>query len=378
MNPLNRLRSRTGINWPTVLLVLLLLAVFVGVLVAASTSTAAFDPMNPSWEGTGEFNADISNSAADRELIRNTEQYNDVGANESVAFIIAPDSEYSDTDIERVRQFIVDGGTVVILGNFEPATNELLSELGTEARLNGRLLLDQESYSNGPAMPIATDVRNQSQTAGVDELGLNHATAVEPGNATILAGTSEFAYLGDTPDDELDDDTDLRNYPVATTESLAAGEVVVVGDPSITINSMYDESDNAAFLTQQYAGSEDALVDISHTNELPPLTGAMLTIRSMPPLQGVIGIGLVAVIGLLVSGTLPSLVRQVPPRLSRSPKSVVREDSRGLTTVDRTAYLRRKHPEWDEDRIQRVIRALNTTDSKRDTNERDRTDKSKR
>ncbi|WP_394298913.1 DUF4350 domain-containing protein [Halostagnicola sp. A56] len=117
---------------------MLLLTIFVGVIVAASTSTAAFDPTNPSWEGTGEFNAEISDSEANHELLRNTEQYNEFGPNESVAFIIAPDTEYDPSDVERVRRFIADGGTVIILGNFEPATNGLLDGIGAEARLDGR------------------------------------------------------------------------------------------------------------------------------------------------------------------------------------------------------------------------------------------------
>ncbi|MDJ1434307.1 DUF4350 domain-containing protein [Halostagnicola sp. A-GB9-2] len=377
MNLFGLFQSPTGIKWPIVLLTVLLVTVVAGFGIAGSTSTAAFDPTNPSWDGTGEFDDDIENNPEiERELVRDTTQYDDIEPDNTVAFIVSPDEEYDDGDAERVRQFLERGGSVVILDNFGSSGNELLESVGAEARTNGQLVLDVESYNNGPAMPVATGVETHSRTDGVDELALNHATAVEPGNATVLIETSNFAYLGTSPDDELEADSDLRSYPVATVESVEEGEVILVGDPSITINSMYEESDNSAFLAQQYTDREHVLMDISHTNELPPLTNALLTIRSMPVLQGLIGGSMIAAIALVLrrEGTPLFTVGRLS-QLS-GPDEIDRSET--LSSESRVAYLRREHPEWDEDRIQRVIRALNKNDSKERINERDGWDKSKR
>ncbi len=379
MNLLDLFRSRTGIKWPVVLLAALLVTVLLGLVIAGSTSTAAFDPTNPSWDGTGDFDDDIeSNSDVQREFLREASQYDDADPDETVAFVIAPDDEYDEADAESVRQFVADGGTLILLDNFGSSGNELLESVGAEARTSGQLVLDTESYNNGPAMPIATGVENHSRTDGVDELALNHATAIESGNTTVLIETSNFAYLGESPDDELDTDSDLRSYPVATTESIGEGEILLIGDPSITINSMYGESDNAVFLTEQSADHEYVLIDVSHTNKLPPITSALLTIRSMPLFQGLLGISLIGAIGFIFRREENALYKRLMARLSQSSEPITNEQSNTLSIESRAVYLRRKHPEWDEDRIQRVIRALNKNDSKEDTNERDGWDKPKR
>lgn len=366
MNPLEWVRDGGGIDWPRVLLAALTATVIAALLVAAATSTAAFGPFNPSWDGTSELRQHVeSEPGVESELVRDTARYDAHDPNETVAFVIAPDERYSGDDAERVQRFVDNGGTLVVLENFGTSGNDLLDTVGAEARADGVLLRDEQEYYRGPPMPVATGVENHTLTAGVDQLTLNYATALEPGEATVLVRTSEYAYRDTDRNGELSADETLAAHPVATVENVSDGRVVVVGDPSIAVNAMIDEPDNAAFLQGLYADADHVLIDLSHAEDLPPLASATLTLRETPLLQvivGGLGIGTIALCSKRRVG--PVLERGhsmiAASRLGRNepvdePVTPVHE----LDDTRRAAILRNRHPDWDEQRIQRVIAALN-------------------
>lgn len=357
--------DRSGPNWPRILLVALSCTLLVTVGVAGATSTTTFGPYNPSWDGASALREEVdTNADVETEFVSATSRYEAVDANETVAFVIAPDERYSNQDVERLRQFVADGGTLVVLEDYGESGNDLLADLGTRARIDGRILKDERNHYRGPTMPVATGVGNHTLTAGVDRLTLNYASAVQPGNATVLVRSSEFAYLATDEEDQLGDDDELAAYPVATVESLGDGEVVVVADPSITINAMLEQPDNAAFLSGLYARQDRVLFDISHNTGLPPLTSAVLTARESPPVQ--IGLGTLTIAGFVLLSR-----RRVWPRLERvraglpipDSRDRPREESPVMSDEQRAQYLRERHPDWDEERIERVTKALNRPDS---------------
>lgn len=367
MTPRNWFQNDGEIDWPTVLLGVLTATVLIALLVAASTSTAAFGLYNPGWDGTEDFREDVAaDPDVESDLIREPSRYDDVQANETVAFVIAPEETYDEEDAAHVRQFVDRGGTLVVLENFGSNGNELLAPVGADARTDGQLVLDDRHYDRGPAFPIATGVENHSRTTDVDQLTLNHATAIEPNNATVLVTTSEYAYLGETPDTEFNSEASLEAYPVATVEDVGEGEVVLIGDPSLTINVMYGAPDNAAFLRAQYADEERVLFDVSHAGGVPPLTGAILTIRELPLIQAVLGLLSVAIVVVVSRRQITPELETLRSRLSTTSPGKDTTEHRVLSEAERTAYLRKRHPEWDDERIERVVKALNHTRSKRE------------
>ncbi|MFP9191304.1 DUF4350 domain-containing protein [Natrialbaceae archaeon A-CW1-1] len=374
MNPLESLATDGRIDWPRVVLVAIVLATLGGLTVAASTSTEAFGPYNPAWDGASDFHAALDDDPeVEVTLLRETTAYSDLDANETVAFVIAPDESYDEVAAADVAAFVERGGTVVVLENFEPHGNDLLEAVGAEARLDGQIIRDEEHYFRGPAMPVATGVANHSLTDGVEQLTLNYATAVEPGNATVLVTTSDYAYRAEGPDDELTDEHNLEVLPVATVESVGEGTVIVVGDPSITTNAMRAQPDNAAFLSTLAHEGTHTVVDVSHTEGVPPLAVATLIVRDTPFLQGLIaflGIGALAVGSrrrLRPSRLLAWLPVDRPRRTARA----VERSHPGLSDAERAAALRRRYPEWDDERIERVIEAFNEADSRRSEHDRD-------
>lgn len=358
--------DRGRVNWPRVLLLALVGGVLVGVVFFSATSTAAFGPFNPNWDGTAQFRGQISDEPGVKlTTATDTTVYERGEPNDTTVFVVAPDEEYGQRDIARVRSFVEQGGTLVVLEDFAPTGNSLLTGVGANARIDGRLIRDEQHHDRAPTMPVATGVGNHSLTTDVEQLTLNYASVVEPNNATVLIRTSEFAYFTESADEGLDDNTTLQAMPVATLERVGEGRVVVVSDPSITTNVMLDRPDNAAFLKGLYADADRVVIDRSHAGGIPPLRRALLAIRGSTPLQLLVG-GLAVVAVAVFAHRRPfSSVRQTITEVANrfgfadSPTEVPLS---AMSDDQRKVYLRQQHPEWDEQRIERVITAFNQTD----------------
>ncbi len=356
-------RAGRRIDWSRVLLLALALAVVVTVGYVGATSEAAFAPYNPAWDGASDLRSVVDDDpTVDARYITDTAAYGDADPSETVAFVIAPTDAYGPDDAAAVRSFVEDGGTLVIMENFGTAGDELLADVGAEARFDSRVVRDERHHFAAPTMPIATDVTDHERTADVQQLTLNYATAIEPGEATMLVRTSDYAYLVADAEEVIDDEDELAALPVVTVERIGDGEVIAVADPSLAINVMLAEPDNARFLTNQWAGSDQVLFDLSHAAGLPLLTAVTLAIRGSPLIQAIVGVlAVVLSVGLAHrwEAVTARLRSSLPGRLGPSPAETT---SVSVTRADRAAYLRRHHPEWDPARIDRVIAALNRED----------------
>lgn len=367
-----------GLDWPQAVALLLAVVLVLALGVGAATSTADFSPYNSDWDGTSELRADVTSAQdVDGTLTRDTDRYETAQANETVAFVVAPDRSYEGEDLERVIDFVDRGGTLVVFENFAAPGNDLLEGVGAQARVDGRLLRDSTEYAESTRMPIATSTGDHRLSNVFDRLTLNYASAIDPGtgaedgdgvgDVTVLARTSNHSYLG-AEDTDLEEVEDLRSYPVATIEPVGNGTVVAVGDPSITVNAMYGEPDNGAFLRALYADSESVLLDHSHGDGVPPLVGLVLTFRGSPLAQLLVLGSAVTVCGLGATGHLRKIVTRL--RRNGEPEGIDPDDvglerpKSELSRAERIAFVEERYPDWDDDRVERVIDALNRSDSK--------------
>ena len=345
--------DRSDLGYPQVVLVGLTAVVVVGLVLAATTSSAAFGSYNQGWDGASSLQDEARAVGAEGEIVRNTSQYSSRAANDTVAVVLSPETGYGPTETDRLRAFVRRGGTLVVAEDFGNHSNALLARIGAQARVGGDPLRDEQYNYRSPAFPVARNVSNASLMEGVGSLTLNHGTSVEPSGATVLASTSPVAYLDTNANDELDDSDQVGTYPVATAESVGEGRVVVVGDPSLFINAMLDRAGNRAFVQALFAGHERVLLDYSHAGSLPPLSVALLVIRDAPLLQ--------VLFGGLCLGVLGSWIR--PPSVLRRLANRVRPESTADPTPnadDLSSFVRKQHPDWDDERIDRVIRGIMT------------------
>jgi hypothetical protein len=349
-------------DYPTIVLVGLVIVVGATLVFAASTSTVAFGVYNPSWDGTSELRSQADAADLESDVLRDTNGYTSTPAEGTLAVILSPQSEYGPAEADRLASFVQNGGTLLVAGNTAYA-NDVLASIGANARFDGRLLRDDQQYYRSPALPIAPNVSSHRFTAGVERLTLNHGTAVVPNNSTVLINSSEFAYLDTNSNGEIDDNESLGTRAVVTIEQIGNGRVVAVSDPSIFINTMLERSGNRAFIRALFQEHERLLLDYSHAGELPPLAVALLVLRDTPLLQFVLGCIGIAVVGVAVR--LPELLARVRERWTGSEHTVP-----GAAPEELAAVVRQRHPDWDEERVQRVIQAIISRREKDSTNER--------
>lgn len=349
---------------PQLLLIGLAVVLAGALLVAASTSTAAFSAYNSAWDGTSTLR-DVARDAGSEPVVAlRTEQYADVAADRTTAVILSPDAAYSRRDATRVREFVRQGGTVVVAEDFGGHTNRLLAAVGAQARVDGRLLRDERYNYRSPNITVATGVRpNRTLTAGVDQLTLNHGTAIRPNGATPVVNSSAYGYLDGNENGQLDDTERLDSYPVVTTESVGDGRVVVVSDPSLFINAMAERPGNAAFMRNLAANAETLLLDYSHVRSVPPLVALQQELKRSPGLQllvGFLGIGGIA----LAFAPVPVLRRLQDELRARRRSGSPAESAQPPDPERLRRDLKARYPYWDDDSVRHVTtRSLKGDDS---------------
>jgi hypothetical protein len=167
----------------------------------------------------------------------------------------------------------------------------------------------------------------------------------------VLVHSSNYSYIDDNRNKQLDDDENLSRYPVATVEGLGAGEVVVIGDPSIFINAMLVKPDNQAFTRNLVRGHETVLLDFSHISGVPPLIAAQLALQRSPLLQIVCGLPLVFVVAYwqrivsIFDGVLDQF-RDRRPATSGPDQEVAER------------LVAEQFPEWDEERVRSITEEI--------------------
>lgn len=343
------------VDYPQALLAGVGVVVLVAVLIAASTSTAAFGVYNPAWDGAGQLTDVAESNGAEASVTLNASEYGTVEPDQTVAVVLSPERSYG-RDAEPLREFVDDGGTLVVAEDFGPHGNELLESVGASARFDGRLVRDEQNHGRSPALPVATNVTAAETTAnltgGVEQLTLNYGTVVRPNNATVLVGTSEIAYLDENRNGTVDDGERLDSYPVVTIEAVGDGRVIAISDPSIFINVMLERPGNRQF-AENLLARETVLLDYSHAGSQPPLTVTLLQVRNTPVLQG----GVVALAVAAILGGRRFLNRPAPDATRYTP------DPERIAT-----YLEQERG-WDADRVERVTTTVWGRPAERDDNE---------
>ncbi|SEP29818.1 hypothetical protein SAMN04487948_13715 [Halogranum amylolyticum] len=350
-------------NYPRLLLIALVGVVLLAFVIAASTSTAAFGIYNAAWDGASGMQTQADSVDTESKIALNTSIYTTANATGTVSVILSPETTYNQTETQRVRQFVEAGGTVVVAEDYGPHGNELLAGIGATASIDGQPLRDEQNTYRSPAMPVATNVTNGTLTQNVSQLTINHGTVVEAAEADVVVRSSEFSYLDTNRNAELDESETLQSYPVVTSESVGDGRVIVVSDPSLFINAMLERPGNQQFTQNLFETHNQVILDYSHAGQQPPLAIALLTIRTTPLLQVIVGtIGLGA---LLVWIQPPQALRR--HRDDNSPTHATASNT--ATEAAFVAYLRKHHPEWESSRMQRIITGILDQQSEETTNE---------
>jgi len=216
---------------------------------------------NPFWNGT----KDISSSYPASPLA----SLSDLPLSpQGSTLILIPYLDFTPAELEQLHTFVTQGGTLVLADDYGFG-NQILEYLGLKARFSGQVLLDPMSNYKNKWFPRISHIIPSSLTINTESLILNHATCltdVETGDA--LALSSVFSFLDLNGNESWDEGEPTGPLPVISRHSLGSGQLILISDPSIFINSMetmesnYDFVQNIAAIT-----TSRLLIDQSH---LPP------------------------------------------------------------------------------------------------------------
>lgn len=338
------------IDYRSLVLVGILCCVLCGVVWGLSTSGVALGPYNYNWDGGSELRTQLNTQGTAVEIARSTSRYQHGNPDETVAIVMNPSEQYTQREQAQLSLFVSQGGTLLIASG-DNETNALLSGLGVTTRIDGRQVRDEQNNYRSPALPRANDVTDHRWLTGVGELTLNNGTVLDPVDGNTLVNTSVLAYLDENANGTLDDTETVASRPVAAVEPIDEGAVIVVSDESIFTNAMLEQEGNRRFARNLGADHEHALLDYSHRSSLPPLTYAVIVLRSTPLAQFIVG---VVGLGVLVAIYTVSGARIHDHFLGR-------HDEPLDVTVDEdtlAASLAERNPDWDHDRVRRVTKVI--------------------
>lgn len=336
----------SDLSVPRVLLVVLALAVVVVLAQAANSSAVAFSVSNEEWDGSSDLRTEASAAGADSRIAVETSAYESARPDETVAFVLSPDSGYRSDEVLDVASFVRQGGTLVVAAEGPEPANALLAGVGASARVGEERLYDVRSNFRTTAMPVATDVSDHPLVSDVESLTLNHGTVVRPNGATPLVNTSEYAYLDENGDGQYSESESLERRPVATVERVGNGRVVVVSDASAFINSMLDRRGNRQFARALVAGKSTVLLDHSHATGLALLPRTVLLVRNSGLLRFLVGTLAVGAVAVWVWRPAFPLSVEWPGR---------DDPGEALDRDELVASIASRHPDRDRETVERVV-----------------------
>ena len=279
---------------------------------------------NPYWNGMSRLYVDLkpirmSDAARIGELV--------IDPSNSTILMIGPSKPYSIDDVDAYSGYLNVGGRILLADDFGSG-NSLLYGLGLGVRFSG-VPLEDALYRERKMMPRVLSIVKSENTIGVDELVTDVPTAlINTDGLTVLAYASFSSYVIST---SLTSMKEYGPYPVVAHASYGRGDLLLVSDSSLFLNSLLDRGDNGYLLRNVVRGS--SVIDEAHS-----ATSRQTEVKQwMTYVYGVLGRAEVkySLVGVVVVGLF----------------KVKWEDEASVEEDEVEAALR-LHPEWSREELE--------------------------
>ncbi len=201
------------------------------ILSYVSSTDAELSRYNGGWNGTSAFYDQLEKSggtAATSAVL--------LGSSPPKTLILVepavmPQGKERDSIIEFVRN----GGTLVIIAKNESA-NGMLEAAGSTIRIHETVLSSIDREYADSRMVIAYRAENHSLLENVGSVALNQPSTLT-GGETLLE-TSVLSWIDRNKNGRADGTETFGKEPVMAREGIGEGEIIVLSDSGILINSM--------------------------------------------------------------------------------------------------------------------------------------------
>lgn len=303
-------------------------------------TSADFSLFNTRWNGASNFGRLLYEEANIMPIITS---YNSFGLSEreGVLLILGPDIGYSSLEVEEIKGFLNNGGTLVLIDDFGTG-NDILRGLNLSARFLGIIPVDV-FYSKNYNFPELVRILDPQLSVGVDKLILNVPSAIIGANGSIY--TSKVTVVGNNQ----------RELPIMSEVRYGNGTIILFADPSVFINDMFDENEPFIMNFVRYLNAETIYIDEAHhSNFNPYAVGTVVIRRSLDRIRAFYVILAVAVIAILVESgiALRGIERALKPIL----RKIFKEEEKTLDDVVKEL----KEEGYDEKTLRKIIREIQT------------------
>jgi len=218
--------------------VVLLAAAFV-LLLHLSTNNMEFSRYNTGWNGTSTFFSDL-----DRHKTIDVYEPGKLATSpaNSTLLLIAPKRDPTAQELAAYTAFLDKGNTLFLADDFGTG-NKILT--GVDSRvtiLPGSLSSLDRRYADPYSVVAYRSIENGSITVPAS-VALNRPAALDRG--TPLMMSSVMSWIDANGNRRLNRGEEMGTFPVLVSEQRGRGRVIVLSDPSILINSMYTQDENA-------------------------------------------------------------------------------------------------------------------------------------
>lgn len=223
------------------LAVSLVMVILLAVMAWFLPSNDDFSVENPSWNGVQSLSPLVP--ALPLELLSQLPP-----SPQGAALILIPYLPFSQAELEVLAEFVGGGGSLFLADDYGYG-NQVLEYLGLSVRFSGSALLDPLVCYKNQWLPRILRLTSSPVTTDVDSLVFNHATSLSHvAEDDILARSSSFSFLDIDGDQKWDEGEPKGPLPVISSHQLSSGQVIVIADPSIFINSMAALDGNQRFI----------------------------------------------------------------------------------------------------------------------------------
>jgi len=223
-------------------------------------SNSDFRAENPLWNGVQAMATDYHIQPLDALAGLPPSPY-------GVSLFVIPYLDFKTAEMEQLRRFVSQGGRLILADDYGYG-NRVLEYLGLRARFTGEVLLDPLVNYKNERLPRITRLQPDALTANTDNLVFNHATCLAnvSGNES-LALSSPFSFLDLNGNGSHEDNEPSGPLPVISRHQLGDGQVILIADPSLFINSMNAIEGNAALMRNIASGADALYIDQSHLEQ---------------------------------------------------------------------------------------------------------------
>jgi hypothetical protein len=233
-------------------------------------SEADFVLENPSWNGFSRL------SGTSLRPLYSSSEVAGLGSSDTL-LVVSPARDYTQEESNYVYSFLLRGGKVVVMDDFN-RSNSLLNAIGSPITINPVPLCEYEYFHVNHTFPIIKYFSPSNEMDNVQELVCNHPASLNVLNsAYVLAHTSAWSWLDYNDNSWIDGPEKMGTYNVVARADYGDGQLLVISDPDVFINSMIDMGDNQVFMGNVFKGN--VWMDVGHGSHLTPIGALYYTVK---------------------------------------------------------------------------------------------------